>query len=485
MPLSEAGSQYHTFNVDDVPKERSRVWRRRRLVMGGAVLMMSVVAIASVVYLSGTTTSLQNLPDGKHYLMGMLRDKAELMRKSKQQNAKETPHAHTRLSNSDDEFNKMAATLEQGTVTPEVKTADQDAREQLAQSNAAYQTWLQKKSHSVRVARAHQKLQQKAQTHTEMLWYQPVLAQQAAPAPVPSAVDPMAPSFVVPPTPAAGSQLVAKCQVSFSVQALGLHSGDHVTLAIQSPAPAGGQLLAPTNGNPATAVFSWTPPAGTQPTTVCFSATDSHSLTRVHCVTVTMDPSCSSQSSVASPAKAAPAPAPAPAAQPANLQAPAPAPPPAQPQQASHKDCAPLFAYSNKDLKDHFYTTNFKELMGGKLHYIFHGVMMGVYAVQHEGMVPVFRYYNDRSHDHVYTMSYSKWGAGSSGMSVNGAVGHTYEGISFYVYQSPRVGAKPLYMWTDQERGTVIFSPSKSHAGQGAGPGFKFHRLVGYAGCTP
>ena len=45
---------------------------------------------------------------------------------------------------------------------------------------------------------------------------------------------------------------------------------------------------------------------------------------------------------------------------------------------ASHTDCIPLFYYLNADLRDHFYTTNFKELQGGKLHYKFMGVMTGV-----------------------------------------------------------------------------------------------------------
>ena len=46
-------------------------------------------------------------------------------------------------------------------------------------------------------------------------------------------------------------------------------------------------------------------------------------------------------------------------------------------QEASHTDCVPLFYYINSDLRDHFYSTNFKELEGGKLHYSFLGVMAG------------------------------------------------------------------------------------------------------------
>lgn len=59
--------------------------------------------------------------------------------------------------------------------------------------------------------------------------------------------------------------------------------------------------------------------------------------------------------------------------------------------EASHTDCVPLFYYMNDDLRDHFYTTNFKELEGGKLHYKFMGVMTGVYATYKDGTVPVYR----------------------------------------------------------------------------------------------
>ena len=47
-------------------------------------------------------------------------------------------------------------------------------------------------------------------------------------------------------------------------------------------------------------------------------------------------------------------------------------PPPQAPQEgqeeASHTDCVPLFYYINSDLRDHFYSTNFKELEGARLH---------------------------------------------------------------------------------------------------------------------
>ena len=59
------------------------------------------------------------------------------------------------------------------------------------------------------------------------------VAQPSAP------VDPLAPSFVSPPTPL--SSVVANCSVQFPVQALGLHSHDVVSISLLD-GPAGVQV---------------------------------------------------------------------------------------------------------------------------------------------------------------------------------------------------------------------------------------------------
>jgi hypothetical protein len=143
----------------------------------------------------------------------------------------------------------------------------------------------------------------------------------------------------------------------------------------------------------------------------------------------------------------------------------------------------PLSALAD-DLQDHFYTTNFKELEGGKLHYKFMGVMTGVYATYKDGTVPVYRYYNNFDHDHVYTSNYKKWGKGGSYRTPDGEHGYTYEGVAFYIYKYPRQGANPVYEFVDPKNGNKVFSMNKKVAGPQSG-GFNLQGTIGYAGCTP
>jgi hypothetical protein len=159
-------------------------------------------------------------------------------------------------------------------------------------------------------------------------------------------------------------------------------------------------------------------------------------------------------------------------------------PPQEEDQEASHTDCVPLFYYINSDLRDHFYSTNFKELEGGKLHYSFLGVMAGVYATYKSGTVPVYRYYNNFDHDHVYTTNYHKWGKGGSYRTPDGEHGYTYEGVAFYIYKYPRAGLKPIYAFVNPKNGNKIFSMSNTQAGPHS-DNFKLQGVIGYGGCTP
>lgn len=161
-------------------------------------------------------------------------------------------------------------------------------------------------------------------------------------------------------------------------------------------------------------------------------------------------------------------------------------PPVVIPQQASasHTDCVPLFYYINSDLRDHFYTTNFKELEGGKLHYAFLGVMTGVYATYKSGTIPVYRYYNNYDHDHVYTTNYHKWGKGGSYRTPDGQHGYTYEGVAFYIYKYPHNGLSPIYAFVNPANGNKILSMSNSQSGPHSA-NFKLQGIIGYGGCTP
>ena len=117
----------------------------------------------------------------------------------------------------------------------------------------------------------------------------PVAATGAAPAPA-GAIDPMAPSFVVPPTP--GGSYASPCRAQFSVQALGLHQHDSITISLLS-APPGSSISTPITSNPGSTIFTWQPPpqqlqAGQQTGQACFQARDRTGLTRSKCIQVTV-----------------------------------------------------------------------------------------------------------------------------------------------------------------------------------------------------
>jgi hypothetical protein len=122
----------------------------------------------------------------------------------------------------------------------------------------------------------------------------PALAQEPAPAPVPAidtaAVDPMAPSFVVPPTPSGAFS--SPCSVQFTVQALGLHQHDKITLALVS-GPPGSSITTPITSNPGSTIFTWQPTPqqlqqGVLSQQACFQARDRTGLTRNKCIQVSV-----------------------------------------------------------------------------------------------------------------------------------------------------------------------------------------------------
>jgi len=410
------------------------------------------------------------------------------------------------------------------------------------------------------------------------------------------AVDPMAPSFVVPPTPS--TAYAAPCRAQFTVQALGLHQHDAIAISLES-GPPGSSISTPITSNPGSTIFTWAPQPlqGQQTQQACFQARDRTGLTRSKCIQVTVSggagcaqllpaPQSPQQQMAQQPPPQQPQMAPQtqqqqkqqqpppqmqqqqqqPPQQQQQLQKPAlqmpqqpppqvqqqqqpghppqqqtaeqagyppqqqqqPGYPPQQQQQgyapqeayppqqpeyappqpgypqpmyqqqpmmqqqpeessqleASHTDCVPLFYYINSDLRDHFYSANFKELEGGKLHYAFFGVMTGVYATYKSGTIPVYRYYNNFDHDHVYTSNYKKWGKGGSYRTPDGEHGYTYEGVAFYIYKYARQGLKPIYVHVNPKNGNKIFSMSPNQAGPHS-DNFKLQGTIGYGGCTP
>jgi hypothetical protein len=398
---------------------------RRNTPLVAMVAVMTLCSISAIAYFGTRTDSLEGLPDGKHYLMNMLRDEAPLLHRRHNEMAAISSGSFSGAGLADPTImTGMANSLDQGVPDQHVK---------LAQSTTSYNNWIQAQQASQLMANSPIKAKTQmlldesdyygygGDRHTALfdnsmydndmtsgLFTEDTSVQSLSQASGPS--SPMAPSFMVGPgqMPAAGSQLVAKCAITFPVQALALQPQATVTISLEN-APVGASLTNVVAANPGSSTFSYSPLPGGVAAPVCFLAVDSARNWNKHCISVKADPTCTSQQLIS------PAPAPVLAQFSSVAPAPAAAAPPPRPQVlvASHQDCAPLFHYYNKDLKDHFYTSNFLELGGGKLHYDFHGVLMGMYSVQRDGMVPVFRFYNDRSHVHQYSTNDHKFKLGS------------------------------------------------------------------------
>jgi hypothetical protein len=423
MPMAEPGL-YGSVSA----AAKSGTHHRRNTPLVAMVAIVTLCCISAIAYFGTRTDSLEGLPDGKHYLMNMLRDEAPLLNRRHSEMAAISSGSFSGAGLADPTImNGMANSLDQGTPDQHVK---------LAQSTTAYNNWIQAQQASQLMANSPIKAKTQmlleesdyygygGDRHTALfdnsvydndmtsgLFTEDTSVQSLSQASGPS--SPMAPSFMVGPgqMPAAGSQLVAKCAITFPVQALALQPQATVTISLEN-APVGASLTNVVAANPGSSTFSYSPLPGGLASPVCFLAVDSARNWNKHCISVKADPTCTSQQLFVQAPAPALAQASSAASAPAAVAAPAPAPRP-QVLVASHQDCAPLFHYYNKDLKDHFYTSNFLELGGGKLHYDFHGVLMGMYSVQRDGMIPVFRFYNDASHVHQYSTNDHKFKLGS------------------------------------------------------------------------
>jgi C1A family cysteine protease len=100
---------------------------------------------------------------------------------------------------------------------------------------------------------------------------------------------------------------------------------------------------------------------------------------------------------------------------------------------------APLHRYWNPGIGDHFYTTNWGELGGGRFGWQYEGVQCDISVAPGAGLVPLYRYWNGAAGDHFYTTSWGELGGGRYGWR--------YEGIQGYVAAAPRAGLLPLYRY--------------------------------------
>ncbi|MGQ0650064.1 MAG: S8 family serine peptidase [Gemmatimonadaceae bacterium] len=119
----------------------------------------------------------------------------------------------------------------------------------------------------------------------------------------------------------------------------------------------------------------------------------------------------------------------------------------------------PLFRYWNPYNTDHFYTTNWAELGGGRYGWSFEGVQCYVASQQAPGMVPLYRYWNARIGDHFYTTSWSELGGGRYGWG--------FEGVQCFVYTSPAADRLPLYRYWNARIGDHFYTTNWSELAGG------------------
>lgn len=136
----------------------------------------------------------------------------------------------------------------------------------------------------------------------------------------------------------------------------------------------------------------------------------------------------------------------------------------------------PLYRYWNAGIGDHFYTTNFSELGGGRFGYVYEGVQCYVLPTQKSGSVPLYRYWNAGAGDHFYTTNFSELGTGR--------FGYVYEGIQCYVYPSPQSNRVPLYRYWNPSNADHFYTTNFSELGTGRF-GYVYEGIQCYVFTTP
>jgi len=110
-----------------------------------------------------------------------------------------------------------------------------------------------------------------------------------------------------------------------------------------------------------------------------------------------------------------------------------------------------VWRYWNAAAKDHFYTTNDKEIgttvhgAVGNHNYASEGLGFHIFTHHHQGLVPVYRYFLDSKHDHFYTANVGEIGTATVGQTGNH--GYKCEGILGYVSPTEFFGSIPIYRY--------------------------------------
>lgn len=118
-----------------------------------------------------------------------------------------------------------------------------------------------------------------------------------------------------------------------------------------------------------------------------------------------------------------------------------------------------LYRYYNHGIVDHFYTTNWSELGGGRSGWKYEGVQCKIYKSQVSGTVALYRYWGNN--DHFYTTNLNEIGTGTNGKV--GRHGYKSEGVAGYCYPK-RVSSSvvPLYRFWNSQYSDHFYTTSKS-----------------------
>ena len=119
----------------------------------------------------------------------------------------------------------------------------------------------------------------------------------------------------------------------------------------------------------------------------------------------------------------------------------------------------PLYRYWNPGVGDHFYTTNWAELGGGKHGWRYEGVQCHVFPSPVPSSVPLYRYWNPDAGDHFYTTNWTELGGGKHGWR--------YEGVQCHVFPSPAPGSVPLHRYWNPGASDHFYTTNWAELGGG------------------
>ncbi|HEX2091962.1 MAG TPA: S8 family serine peptidase [Longimicrobiaceae bacterium] len=132
----------------------------------------------------------------------------------------------------------------------------------------------------------------------------------------------------------------------------------------------------------------------------------------------------------------------------------------------------PLYRYWNPGIGDHFYTTDWAELGGGRYGWAYEGIQCYVLPRSRTGAAPLYRYWNPGIGDHFYTTNWAELGSGGYGWA--------FERIQCYVPVSAQSGSIPVYRYWNPGIGDHFYTTSWAELGGGR-YGWTFEMVQCYA----